>query len=763
MTYPGNPALSPDVQQRIRSTFEHTLGLAAGGSRQEALLGCDFVLRMDAQFAPARLLQERLGAAMGAVEVDDLRAAMATPAEPQAPEGWHDFLDTALPDLPDLPELGLPGASAGSSGQAAAAAAGNLKSELAGLLERRRFQELLARAESAGPAVAGDPELHRMVVAAQERLEAGPYVVRFLAAARDARRAGDVAEASRLIEKARTLDPTHPGIAELTDPATAAGPRAAAPPSTVRPPGPPADLPFQIEDAPSQQTVSPGASAVSAPPGIDLGGLRTMAIPVLGGAQPAGGDAESERRIQQLLDEGDAALAGGDPQAAIDAWSRIFLIDIDHQEASRRIEQARRLKAENERQIEEIFHDGLTRLERHDPSGARRAFERVLELQPGHLAAREYLQQLTAGDPRPVLAPLAPPSPAPPAVGPSGRQAPGSAPTPPPLPSRLVQQPAAPAEELKEEILVPPDFGKGAARTEPRREVRTGQAGDGRGKRLFLIIGSAVLLLLAAVGWFVYQNHDQWFPNSQAEEAPAPSAAAGDPISRAKRLHNTGKTPAALSQLRRIAPNDPHYKEAQELIHQWEAPEAGGAAGSLSTLPGAASSAGTSSAQGPLTPVSAAEGQRRGELLAEAMRAYDDHSYLLAAQKYDQANRLARLAGPEAVSYADAQQRLAPLARQLTMFRQHDWEFALPDLWRMHEADPANRDVTQLIVDCYYDLGVRDLQKNDPATAARNFTEAASLDSNDKSLERSLLFARTYQQRQPDLLYRIYVKYLPVR
>ncbi len=57
MSYSGNPALSPDVQQRIRSTFEHTVGLAAAGSRQEALLGCDFVLRMDPQFEPARRLQ----------------------------------------------------------------------------------------------------------------------------------------------------------------------------------------------------------------------------------------------------------------------------------------------------------------------------------------------------------------------------------------------------------------------------------------------------------------------------------------------------------------------------------------------------------------------------------------------------------------------------------------------------------------------------------------------------------------------------------
>jgi tetratricopeptide (TPR) repeat protein len=791
MIYPGNPALSPDVQQRIRSTFEHTLGLAAGGSRQEALLGCDFVLRMDSQFAPARLLQERIAASMGAVEVEDLRAMLATAAQPAAAEGtWHEFLDSSLPELPELPEVGGPEPAA-SATAAGAGAGGDLRSELAALLEHRRFQELLARAESARPAIESDPELHRLVTAAQERLEAGPYVVRFLGAARDARRGGDAAEANRLIEKARTLDPSHPGIAELAEPPPAAAPAHQ----------PAADLPFQIEDAPPadvhpaeshQAQVQPAGAHLSqgpptgghrsqvqppggphaeslldgAPQGIDLGGLRTMAIPVYGGAQPAGGDSESERRIRQLLDEGDAALAGGDPQAAIDAWSRIFLIDIDHEEASRRIEQARRVKAENERQVEEIFHDGLARLERRDTSGARRAFERVLELQPAHLAAREYLQQLGSDGGAAVAPPMAP---SPGTAAPGARQAPS--PTPAPLPASLVQPPSPPAGELKEEILVPPDIGKVPPRAEPRREARAGHAGEGRGRRLFAIIGSAVLLLLAAVGWFVYQNHDRWFPNSQTEEAiasPPSRTSPADPIARARRLHGSGKDAAALSLLRRIGPDDPHYKEAQALIEQWQPAGAPGAAGAGAATAGARAAAGSSpplaaSGTGTSALAGSPDADRRRGLLAEAQKAYGEQRYLVAAQKFDQADRLARLDGPEAASYTDAQQKIAPFARQLTMFRQHDWEYALPELWRLHQADPGNHDINQLIVDCYYDLGVRELQRNDPSKAAGNFNEALNLDRADKSLERHLLFAQTYQERPPDLLYRIYVKYLPMR
>src|SRR6202043_385313 len=223
-------------------------------------------------------------------------------------------------------------------------------------------------------------------------------VSKFLLSSREAMRAGNTAEGNRLLDKARALDPTHPGIAELSSPGGPAAGRAA---------GSPGAASF------SAAALAPGAAAPSlAPP--PPGALRPQAAglpaqptqptpssparPPVPATAPARADNESERRIQQLLDEGQAALDGGDPQAAIDAWSRIFLIDIDHQEAAHRIDGARRVKAERDRQVEETFHDGLSRLEASDADGARRAFQRVLELQPGHLQAREYLQQFDEGN-----------------------------------------------------------------------------------------------------------------------------------------------------------------------------------------------------------------------------------------------------------------------------------------------------------------------------------------------------------------------------
>ena len=703
MSYSGNPALSSEVKQRILSTFDQTLELAQEGNRQEALLGCDFVLRMDPQFQPAHLLQDRLRSTAGPVQVDDLRGGRAALDDPFAD---LDGLSLDLPDL--LPDGGV------------AASPGGLRAELQTLLDQHRFQDLMTRAQRDQSAVMADPELQRLVGIAQERMEAEPYVLKFLASARQALQSGEAAEAARLLDKARSLDPAHPGIAEL-DRARAAGPapRPIAQTTTAMPIPPPAP-PASLFDFPSP------AQTVAMPSSLAFGG----------------GDSESDRRIRELLDEGQAAFDGGDPQGAIDAWSRIFLIDIDHHEASRRIEMARKAKAETERQVEEIFHDGVARLEAGDAQAARRAFEQVLQIQPGYFAAREYLQQLDAG------------SAAAGAKGITTREAAPAIPVPAPLPARA----AAERHDLKEEILVPPEpFGAEApAERKPARKGGTAKRDGGRARRLFMLVGGAVLLLAVAAAWFFLQNREQVFPNSQEATATAPTAGkASDPIARAERLHQAGKTAIALSQLKRIPQSDPHYAQAQKLIADW---------GGTPAVP--AGPAGTAAPPGAIASGAGAQpavASRRDSLLASARQAVSEQSYVRALGSLEAANTIAKLDGADAQLLTDTRRRLEPLSRQLEGFRQHEWEVILPDLWRMHESEPGNRDVTQMIVDSYYNLAVRDLQRADAPKAADKLKEALNLQPNDEALKRHMVFAQTYQERPKDLLYRIYVKYLPYR
>ena len=110
---------------------------------------------------------------------------------------------------------------------------------------------------------------------------------------------------------------------------------------------------------------------------------------------------------------------------------------------------------------------------------------------------------------------------------------------------------------------------------------------------------------------------------------------------------------------------------------------------------------------------------------------------------------------------ADVQ--LEPLRSLVAIFKQGEWEMVLRDLWRLRDEMPDNPDVTRLMVDSYYNLGVRALQRGDSTSAADHFAEALELSPQDRTLERVTQFAETYRSRPEDLLYRIYVKYLPFR
>ncbi|HSG38016.1 MAG TPA: hypothetical protein VLE27_00140, partial [Thermoanaerobaculia bacterium] len=129
----------------------------------------------------------------------------------------------------------------------------------------------------------------------------------------------------------------------------------------------------------------------------------------------------------------------------------------------------------------------------------------------------------------------------------------------------------------------------------------------------------------------------------------------------------------------------------------------------------------------------------------------------------EQAAALGKLDEPDAQLLSDAKRRLAPLAEQIDLFRQHEWEFVIRELWDLHESDPGNRDVTQLLADSYYNLAVRDLQRNDAPKAVENLKEALQLQGGDPLIQRHYQFAQTYQDRPKDLLYKIYVKYIPFR
>lgn len=753
MSYAGNPSLAPDVKQRIVETFRHTLDVAARGSLEEARLGCDFVMQLDPHFTLAQALSDRLRGASGPVQVDDLRAkldgaaasapAAAAPAAPRPPAA------APAPQPPPRP----------------AAPRADLGRELAQLVARRDFGALTALAQREQATIGADTELQRLMSEAQELMEAAPYVERFLDKARKAAAAGQLDEAIGFMDKARALDDGHPAIAELTAqlsartvPLRVAAPPAAAapaPPPRPAPAPPPLDEPLVSEplySEPMSSTPDFGASAADSEAAyqlpadelsfagmpsddelpMDLPPLElpddAMAMPdelsleglaaegALDTAQhavgAAGGPSDPDPRIAELLDEGQAQFSRGELQGAIDAWSRIFLIDIDHAEAARRIDQARNAKAEHERQIEEAYQDALTQVQSKDIEGAKETLRRVLDLHPNHLAARDTLAKLERGEVADV----------PKVAAATGETA------------LLDELAAAGDEELKEEILVPPEPGEARARAVP------GAVKPPASRRTQLMAAAAVLVVLAAGGWFLKTRWSSLFPNTDAP--PTRPAVEQTPITRATELYKQGNRAVAIAQLKRVPPASPYYEEAQALIGQWEQEEAG-----------------TQTAAGP-PPEQLA---KRDELLQQARNAELERHFLAVEPLLQQAAAIAPLNDDEKALAERARTALEPLKGLLSLVRSEEYDRSLRDLWVILEKDSGNTDARLMLTTAYYNKGVLSLQQSKPDEAEEMLKEAAGLMPGDADVERLLRFAKTYQERSPDLLFRIYTKYLTPR
>ena len=65
MAYPGNPELSPQAQDRVMTAFRQVVGKLQEGSREEALIGLEFVLRLDPAYAPGVGTPEPFGGSNG--------------------------------------------------------------------------------------------------------------------------------------------------------------------------------------------------------------------------------------------------------------------------------------------------------------------------------------------------------------------------------------------------------------------------------------------------------------------------------------------------------------------------------------------------------------------------------------------------------------------------------------------------------------------------------------------------------------------------
>jgi tetratricopeptide (TPR) repeat protein len=97
------------------------------------------------------------------------------------------------------------------------------------------------------------------------------------------------------------------------------------------------------------------------------------------------------------------------------------------------------------------------------------------------------------------------------------------------------------------------------------------------------------------------------------------------------------------------------------------------------------------------------------------------------------------------------------------LFGERRYTEALASLQPLLEQDPENQNIRRLMVDAHFNLAATALQEERTSEAIKEFDEVLRVDPNDELAKRSRDLAQRYEGEPKDLLYKIYVKYLPLR
>lgn len=757
--YPGNPSLPAETRQRVIATFRQSADLYRAGNFDDVMAGCDFILKLDPLFDPARRLMEKVQNPASNVDVDALVSSLTGTdvlGEAHAALAARDF-----------------------------ARALDLTSEIL----RSDFTNL---------------EAQQVAEEAQAKLEAGPFIDQFVRSATTKLQSGNLAAAQADLQKARQLDADDPRVVRLAQqlesgseasgfaaggfaapadnpfassapepsfdagggfstpfgsgfssadpfaapqqesgfgaPSFGAGFGESAPPADpVTPPAasnpfgdpfasstPPSSSSFVVDNTPSgggtqasdfgftfEEEQTPAATTEFGFDNSAFGSARAVGTGDTFDFATAAVEtsADDQEKIARFLSEGDAAFAAGDYQKAIDTWSKIFLIDVTHDEASERIEKARAKRQELDRRIEELVVAGTLAFEKRDYNTARGKFEEVLSLDPNHFNARQYLDQIESG--------------APVDAGPISST---------PYATEADFFDDDDGGMLKEAPLVPPDPAAARASAAGKtKAAATGKAGAAKKKLPIIPIAVVALLLIGAAvfGWMKMSG----------------GSAAADPVAtqqifaKAERLAKQNKFDEAIRVLSGVPADDPQHDRALGLIGELREQKAQ-AAGRINGRPAA---------------------QVLAEYIASGRKAFEARDYVTAKDFFDRANAIQALP-PDLKAMSDtASQQVAKLESARILLREGKYGDGIANLESLLQEDPQNESIKQMLAKAHFNYGVAYLQQENTGAAVGEFDRVLQLVPNDPDAKRSRELAAKYDGQQKDLLYRIYVKYLPAR
>lgn len=105
-------------------------------------------------------------------------------------------------------------------------------------------------------------------------------------------------------------------------------------------------------------------------------------------------DPERDAKVDELLLSGLEHYFGGRFQEAINIWGRVLFIDRGHARARAYIERARSAQAERQRRTEELVHEGVAAIQRGDGGAARELLESAAAQGDRPDVALAYLERL---------------------------------------------------------------------------------------------------------------------------------------------------------------------------------------------------------------------------------------------------------------------------------------------------------------------------------------------------------------------------------
>jgi tetratricopeptide (TPR) repeat protein len=402
MAYPGNPELSPQAQDRVMTAFKQVMGKLQEGNREEALIGLEFVLRLDPRYAPAQNLHQQLSTGDGAIDLNDVMSHLQAPTTDSINslliEAMEDFnngdLDEAKRKVDEI-LIDLPGHEEARNLKRQIDGAGTGESEVGKFLAQAR--EALAKGDS--------QEAANFVMMAQAL---DPHDKGIAEAITEIQRRGGVSlsqagftpgsedEAAELFPPEETAAPDFAAATAAADLFSEVAEPPELQPSEVAPPQAPppdtAETAFSFPEDPGPEPEPEAAAPAGDVSDLFEVGPATFDDP----AASEGVDPDDPAEvIRDLLHKGGAAAAEDDFAAAIDWWSRVLLIDHAHEEALERIAHIRHAKEELDQHTAPMLADARDAFADGNFQAAQESIDRILSLNAKHVDANRLADEIS--------------------------------------------------------------------------------------------------------------------------------------------------------------------------------------------------------------------------------------------------------------------------------------------------------------------------------------------------------------------------------